>query len=102
MKIKLLFAAACLAALAMPVAGAQAQGVPGGADHGFHEGNRIAGPVGGVVGAAVGGVLGGVVGGVNGVLGIRPQYVDYRAEPVVHPAPRYRHYRHHRRSRHHR
>ena len=47
---------------------AQAQGVPGGAAHGFNEGNRIAGPVGAVVGTAVGGVIG----GVEGVLGIRP------------------------------
>lgn len=97
MKMKLLIGA-CLAALAMPLA-AQAQGVPGGAVHGFHEGNRIAGPVGAVVGTAVGGVIG----GVEGVLGINQQYVGYREEPVVRPY-RYhrRYYRHHRRYRHHR
>src|SRR5256885_10896228 len=39
---------------------AQAQGIPGGAAHGFYEGNRRAGPVGAVVGGAVGGVIGGV------------------------------------------
>jgi len=50
---------------AAPLA-AQAQGIPGGAAHGFHEGNRIAGPVGAVVGTAVGGVIG----GVEGVFGI--------------------------------
>ena len=67
-----------VAMLALPVA-AQAQGVPGGASHGFHEGNRIAGPVGAVVGTAVGGVIG----GVEGVLGIhRPvAYTDYSEAP---------------------
>jgi len=49
---------------------ARAQGVPGGAAHGFHEGNRIAGPVGAVVGTAVGGVIG----GVEGVFGINHQH----------------------------
>ena len=52
---------------------AQAQGVPGGAAHGFHEGNRIAGPVGAVVGTAVGGVIG----GVEGVLGINQRHAAY-------------------------
>ena len=54
-----------LASIAAPLA-AQAQGIPGGAAHGFNEGNRIAGPVGAVVGTAVGGVIG----GVEGVFGI--------------------------------
>src|SRR5213079_2511433 len=58
---------------------AQAQGVPGGAAHGFHEGSRIAGPVGAVVGTAVGGVIG----GVEGVLGINRSvaYTDYADAP---------------------
>ena len=51
MKMKLLIGSTLLAALAMPLA-AQAQGVPGGAAHGFYEGNRIAGPVGAVVDTA--------------------------------------------------
>jgi hypothetical protein len=63
---------------------AQAQGLPGGAAHGFHEGARIAGPVGAVVGTAVGGVIG----GVEGVLGINHQYVPYG--DTVRP-PHYRH-----------
>jgi hypothetical protein len=91
MKIKILAGVACLAAFVMPVA-AQAQGVPGGAAHGFHEGNRIAGPVGAVVGTAVGGTIG----GVEGVLGIDQRYY---AEYPVHPHHRY--YRHHVRYRHH-
>lgn len=91
MKIKILAGVACLAAFAMPVA-AQAQGVPGGAAHGFHEGNRIAGPVGAVVGTAVGGTIG----GVEGVLGVDQRYY---AEYPVHPHHRY--YRHHVRYRHH-
>ncbi len=52
MIMKLLVGGTCIAALALPLA-AQAQGVPGGAVHGFHEGNRIAGPVGAVVGTSV-------------------------------------------------
>jgi hypothetical protein len=75
---------AVLAMLAMPAV-AQAQGVPGGAAHGFHEGARIAGPVGAVVGTAVGGVIG----GVEGVLGVTPGYV---AQPYGETA-RPRHYR---------
>ena len=85
MKLKVLSVA--LALLAAPVV-AQAQGVPGGAAHGFHEGNRIAGPVGAVVGTAVGGVIG----GVEGVLGVnhRPAaYTDYSDVPP----PTYRHRR---------
>ena len=66
MKRTTVFASVFFALVA--VSAAQAQGVPGGAAHGFHEGNRIAGPVGAVVGTAVGGVIG----GVEGVLGIRP------------------------------
>jgi hypothetical protein len=67
-----------LAMLAVPAV-AQAQGLPGGAAHGFHEGARIAGPVGAVVGTAVGGV----VGGIEGVLGITPGYMapDETAQP---------------------
>src|SRR4051812_28995995 len=78
--------AGVLFALALPLS-AQAQGVPGGAAHGFHEGSRIAGPVGAVVGTAVGGVIG----GVEGVLGInRPvAYTDYADAPP----PAYRHRR---------
>ena len=68
------------ALLAAPMA-AQAQGVPGGAAYGFHEGNRIAGPVGAVVGTAVGGVIG----GVEGVFGINHQhraaYTEFEAAP---------------------
>ena len=69
-----------LASVAAPLA-AQAQGIPGGAAHGFHEGNRIAGPVGAVVGTAVGGVIG----GVEGVFGInhahRTAYSDFADVP---------------------
>ena len=71
--------AGVLFALLAPVT-AQAQGVPGGAAHGFHEGNRIAGPVGAVVGTAVGGVIG----GVEGVLGVNQRpvaYTDYTDAP---------------------
>jgi hypothetical protein len=60
-------------ALAMS-AGAHAQGIPDGADHGARVGEHDAGPVGAIVG--------GVVGGVNGVLGIndRPRFHSYVAE----------------------
>jgi len=70
--------ASVLFALAVPLT-AQAQGVPGGAAHGFHEGNRIAGPIGAVVGTAVGGVIG----GVEGVLGVnrRPAAYGYDDAP---------------------
>jgi hypothetical protein len=74
-----------LAMLAAPVT-AQAQGVPGGAVHGFNEGARIAGPVGAVVGTAVGGVIG----GIEGVLGINQRPVAYQYGDEVRP----RHYRH--------
>jgi hypothetical protein len=70
------------AILAAPLT-AQAQGVPGGAAHGFHEGNRIAGPVGAVVGTAVGGVIG----GVEGVLGINQRHAAY-TDFAEAPAPR--------------
>ena len=91
MKKNLLIAGLLLVTLAMPLT-AQAQGVPGGAAHGFNEGNRIAGPVGAVVGTAVGGVIG----GVEGVLGVDHRYYvsDRPERPVV--------YRHHWRHRHHR
>ena len=97
MKVKVLIGVACLAAFAMPVA-VQAQGVPGGAAHGFNEGNRIAGPVGAVVGTAVGGVIG----GVEGVLGIDqryyteyPDHPHYRSYRHHHRHVRYRHHTHH-------
>jgi len=83
MKLKV-YVGAVLAMLAMPAV-AQAQGLPGGAAHGFHEGARIAGPVGAVVGTAVGGV----VGGVEGVLGITPGYLAHPSGDTVQP----RHYR---------
>jgi hypothetical protein len=75
--MKRVFAGVLFAIISAPLA--HAQGVPGGAAHGFHEGNRIAGPVGAVVGTAVGGVIG----GVEGVLGInRPvAYTDDAAPP---------------------
>ena len=71
MNIKALTAGAFLAVLATPFA-AQAQGIPGGAVHGYYEGGRIAGPVGAVVGT----VVGGAIGGVEGALGIGPRYYD--------------------------
>jgi hypothetical protein len=82
--MKRVFAGVLFAMVSVPLA--HAQGVPGGAAHGFHEGNRIAGPVGAVVGTAVGGVIG----GVEGVLGIhRPAaYTDYADAP---PPRVYRH-----------
>lgn len=95
------FAGVLFALMGTPMA-ARAQGVPGGAAHGFHEGNRIAGPVGAVVGTAVGGVIG----GVEGVLGVNQRpvaYTDTDAPPP--PAVRHRAWRHKRyshRVRHHR
>ena len=80
MKRATVFASVLFALVAAPLT-AQAQGVPGGAAHGFHEGNRIAGPVGAVVGTAVGGVIG----GVEGVLGIRPAAYSQDADV---PPPR--------------
>ncbi len=67
--MKLPVAIILFVALALPVA-AHAQGIPGGAQQGYDDGNCVAGPVGGIIGAAVGGVVGGLVGGVNGMLGI--------------------------------
>jgi hypothetical protein len=78
---------------------AHSQGVPGGAAHGFYEGNRRAGPV----GAVVGGAVGGVIGGVEGVLGINHNYAGYNnnEEFAEAPPPRvYRHKRHVRHARH--
>lgn len=94
MKMKLIVAAACLAAL--PLA-AQAQGIPEGASYGFHEGNRMAGPVGAVVGT----VVGGVTGGINGVLGVHP-YAEAEPAPTrpVHVVYRHR-VRYHHHVRHH-
>ena len=78
------FAGVFFALVAAPLT-AQAQGVPGGAAHGFHEGNRIAGPVGAVVGTAVGGVIG----GVEGVLGINQRPAAYTTYEEA-PPPSYR------------
>jgi hypothetical protein len=76
---------------------AHAQGVPGGAAHGFYEGNRRAGPV----GAVVGGAVGGVIGGVEGVLGINHNYSNgYAANAEFADAPPPRVYRHKRVVRH--
>jgi hypothetical protein len=75
---------------------AHAQGVPGGATHGFYEGNRRAGPV----GAVVGGAVGGVIGGVEGVLGINHNYAGYNEYAEAPPPRVYRHRRHVRHSRH--
>ena len=82
---QVVFAGVFIAMAALPLT-AQAQGVPGGAAHGFHEGNRIAGPVGAVVGTAVGGVIG----GVEGVFGINHRHASY-SEFEAAPPPRYRH-----------
>jgi hypothetical protein len=83
--MKRVLAGVLFAILGAPMA-AQAQGVPGGAAYGFHEGNRIAGPVGAVVGTAVGGVIG----GVEGVFGINHQH---RAAVEFEEAPPPRAYR---------
>ncbi len=84
MKYHILFGAAVVATLALPLA-AQAQGIPDGVAHGAYVGNNTAGPIGGIVGGAVGGV----VGGVEGLLGIGPVYAAY-SEGV----PRVYHHRH--------
>jgi hypothetical protein len=67
--LRLAFAAAALALLAIPHIG-HAQGIVRGAQEGSYEGNRVAGPVGGVVGGAVGAGVGGAVGAVEGVFGV--------------------------------
>src|SRR5438552_16988044 len=87
------FAGVFFAIVAAPPA-AHAQGVPGGAAHGFHEGNRIAGPVGAVIGTAVGGVIG----GVEGVLSIHhpAAYTAYEEAPP----PAYRPHRAYRGKKH--
>jgi len=74
-----------ISALLLP-AGAQAQGIVGGAQRGAEEGAAAAGPVGGVVG----GVLGGAAGGVAGLLGIeeRPRFQQYVVRQGV-PSYRY-------------
>jgi len=84
----------------LTAATAHAQGIPGGAAHGFYEGNRRAGPV----GAVVGGAVGGVIGGVEGVLGINHNYASQEGQEganefVEAPPPRV--YRHRRHARHH-
>jgi len=98
--MRLTVLAGVLLATIVPLA-AQAQGVPGGAAHGFQEGGRIAGPVGAVVGTAVGGVIG----GVEGVLGIPPRPTAYAYGDDVPPvAVRHkvrRHYVTSHRKRHH-
>jgi hypothetical protein len=76
MKLTAVLAGVFMAILIGPLS-ARAQGVPGGAAHGFHTGNRIAGPVGAVVGTAVGGV----VGGIEGALGVNHQYGIYADAP---------------------
>ena len=86
MKRATVLAGVFFAIVAAPLT-AQAQGVPGGAAHGFHEGNRIAGPVGAVVGTAVGGVIG----GVEGVLGINQRPVAFSGGYEDAPRPYYRH-----------
>jgi Protein of unknown function (DUF1236) len=80
------FVVLAVATLTGPVA-AQAQGVPGGAEHGARVGGREAGPL----GAIIGGVVGGVVGGVEGVLGVdqRPRFRSYVVERR-HPSYEYR------------
>jgi hypothetical protein len=96
-KIRLAIVSTVFAVLT--AAAAHAQGIPGGAAHGFYEGNRRAGPV----GAVVGGAVGGVIGGVEGVLGINHNYASQEGttEFVEAPPPRvYRHRRHARHVRH--
>lgn len=101
MTVKAALAGVFLAALVAVPFSAQAQGVPGGAAHGFREGGRIAGPIGAVVGTAVGGV----VGGIEGVLGVNQRYAapGYDAPPPRHYRRHRAHrtkYRHHRYRRH--
>ena len=94
--------AGVLLATMLPLA-AQAQGVPGGAAHGFQEGGRIAGPVGAVVGTAVGGVIG----GVEGVFGINHThrtaysygYGEDVPPPAVRKVRRHKHFSHRVRTR---
>lgn len=96
MKLHVVMPIAFVVALCLS-AGAQAQGVPGGASHGAYVGSQAAGPV----GAVVGGVVGGVIGGVEGVLGVDPRPAYY-GEPTVHPHRVYHYHRVTRRhSRHH-
>jgi len=84
-----------LAGIAAPLA-AQAQGIPGGATHGFHEGNRIAGPVGAVVGTAVGGVIGGVEGvfGINHAHRAAYSYGEDAPPPAAKKARKHKTYSH--------
>ncbi|TMJ01249.1 MAG: hypothetical protein E6G97_16835 [Alphaproteobacteria bacterium] len=95
--MKRVLAGVLFAFVAAPLS-AQAQGIPGGAAHGFHEGNRIAGPVGAVVGTAVGGVIG----GVEGVFGINHAHraaVEFEEAPPPR-AYRYKVRRHYKRTTH--
>lgn len=80
MKNKLLFAAATVAALSLPMA-AQAQGTVRGAAEGAEAGAAAAGPVGGVVGGAVGAATG----TIGGILGVddRPRFRSYVRERGV-------------------
>lgn len=89
------FAGVLLAGIAAPLA-AQAQGIPGGAAHGFYEGNRIAGPVGAVVGTAVGGVIGGVEGvfGINHTHRASYSYGEDVPPPAAKKVRRHKHYSH--------
>ena len=68
-KLYLAIAATALALIAAPHL-AHAQGIIGGADQGYRQGGRAAGPVGAVVGGAIGAGVGGAIGAVDGVLGI--------------------------------
>ena len=67
-------AAALFASLAVPAA-AQAQGLVGGAERGYRQGDRALGPIGGIVGGAVGAATG----AVGGLLGVddRPRFREY-------------------------
>ena len=71
----LFFASVAVIAMALPIAGARAQGIVGGAEQGARDGERAAGPLGGIVG----GVAGAVGGGISGLLGLdqRPRFREY-------------------------
>ena len=77
MKIRVAIVVSAFAILT--ASAAHAQGIPGGAAHGFYEGNRRAGPV----GAVVGGAVGGVIGGVEGVLGINHNYATANGDYIL-------------------
>jgi hypothetical protein len=92
-KFHVLPAAVVLAAFALPLSGAHAQGIADGAAHGAYVGNKAAGPVGAIVGGAVGGVVGGVEGGIAGVFGLHPVPASYpENEPRVYHRHRWTHH----------